>query len=342
MGEISSSRRRLRIGACLSLTGKYSRFGNQAAMGLKAWRALAQDVELIVMDDGGDPARLGACIRQLARKCDLLLGPYSTQLMRAAGPAVAETGAVLWNHGAAGDDVQAAWPGHVVSVLTPISRYAAPLLLRLADQAVRAPLWVAEGRGSFGKQAAAGARKLAPTLGLHVERSGPGDALPLVASPQPWDLLCAGSFEEDVAMVEHARRLAWPPRTLCAVAAGVRQFGAAVANPTGVYGIAQWLPGHAIAPVVGPAEADFLAAYSRVSSDPPDYTAVQAAAAAVIATHCAEVAGSVEPITLWETAALLDTSTLFGDFSIDAASGVQSKHETVLVRWTSDKLTAAE
>lgn len=311
-------------------------------MGLNAWRSLAKDVELMVEDDGGDPGRLGACIRQLARSCDLLLGPYSTQLMWAAGPAVAETGALLWNHGAAGDDVQAAWPGRVVSVLTPTSRYTAPLLLRLADQVVRAPLWIAEGRGSFGKQVAAGAQKLALMLGLHVERLGAEDVLPSVESPEPWDLLCAGSFKEDVAMVKHARSLAWRPRILCAIAAGVSEFGAAVANPEGVYGIAQWLPGHVTAPVIGPAEADFLAAYSRLSSETPDYTAVQAAAAAVLATHCAELAGSVEPGTLWETAARLDTRTLFGDFRIDPISGVQSKHETVLVRWTPDRLAAAD
>ena len=82
---------RLVIGACLSLTGRYSRFGRQAADGLKAWRALmGDDVEVRVEDDGSDPERIAPDLRQLATECDLLLGPYSTQLMREAGRAIAE------------------------------------------------------------------------------------------------------------------------------------------------------------------------------------------------------------------------------------------------------------
>lgn len=311
-------------------------------MGLRAWHSLAQEVQLTVEDDGSDPGRLEAGIRGLARSCDLLLGPYSTQLMRAAGPVAAETGALLWNHGSAGDDVQAAWPGRIVSVLTPASRYATPLLRRLADQVIRAQLWIMEGRGSFGRQVAAGAEKLAQRLGLKVERLQVGDLRPSVGARLPWDLFCAGSFEEDAAIVTQAAGLAWPPRTLCAVGAGVSEFGAAVANPEGVYGLAQWIPGQVASPNLGPAEADFLTAYSRLGGGPPDYPAVQVAAAAVLATQCAQVAGSVDPETLWSTAARLDTSTLFGGFRMDPMSGAQSKHETVLVRWTREGLAAAE
>ena len=34
-----------------------------------------------------------------------------------------------------------------------------------------------------------------------------------------------------------------PPRQVCAIAAGVREFGRAVDDPEGVFGIAQWSPG---------------------------------------------------------------------------------------------------
>ena len=42
---------RLRIGACLSLTGRFAQFGRQAAIGLEAWRSLNGDADLIVEDD---------------------------------------------------------------------------------------------------------------------------------------------------------------------------------------------------------------------------------------------------------------------------------------------------
>jgi len=70
----------------------------------------------------------------------------------------------------------------------------------------------------------------------------------------------------------------------------------------------------------------------------PDYPAAQALAAAVLAAHCARQDG--DSTVLWSAAAALDTETLFGGFRIDPATGVQVKHEAVLVRWTQEGLTA--
>jgi hypothetical protein len=61
---------------------------------------------------------------------------------------------------------------------------------------------------------------------------------------------------------------------------------------------------------------------------------VQAAAGAVLAAHCAGLAGGTSREDLWSAAAGLDASTLFGTFKIDALSGAQVGHQTVLVRWT--------
>lgn len=327
------------IGACLSLTGRYARFGRQAAAGLEAWRELSSDAEVRIEDDCSDPGRLPEGFRRLAAVCDLHLGPYSTILMRAAVQAASEIGCLLWNHGGAGDDVQALSPGRIVSVLTPASRYAEPFLRHLAGREPLAPLWIVAGRGRFGQQVAAGAQALAHRLGLRSAAQSRG-ALPSSDAPGTWDLLCAGSFEEDVETVIRARALAAPPRTICAVAAGVQAFGTEVANPEGVYGVAQWFPGRAGVPDLGPAEADFLAAYAALTGGRPDYPAVQAAAAALLASHCAQVARSVEPGALWSVAAGLDVDTFFGRFKIDPATGVQSGHETVLLRWTPEGLAA--
>lgn len=309
--------------------------------GLEAWCALDGDAQLIVEDDGSDPGQLTARLRRMASRCDLLLGPYSTQLMRAAGRFVAETDHLLWNHGGAGDDVDAARPGRIVSVLTPASRYAEPFFRGTAVGTVRVPVWIGEGRGSFARQVAAGADLLARRLGLETVRIGPGGSLPGEDGPGTWDLFSAGSFEEDVVMVARAQALARPPRVVCAVAAGVREFGAAVASSAGVYGIAQWFPGRSVDPDLGPKEVDFLAAYSKLAGGPPDYPAVQAAAAAALAAYCARAAGGVKPDALWRMAAGLDTSTLFGGFRIDPVTGVQVKHETVLVSWTPNGLMLA-
>lgn len=327
----------LRVGACLSLTGPYARFGVQAAAALQAWRDLDGDAEVEIEDDGGDQMRLAAELHALAGRCDLLLGPYSTRLMRAAIPVGVDAGALLWNHGGAGDDVQTAAPGHVVSVLTPASRYARPYVRLLATRDPRARLRVVAGAGGFGRQVCAGAESAARAAGLRVCRdlpdAEPGDA---------WDLLCAGAFEEDLALLKGVRALPHPPRLVCAVAAGVREFGEAMADPEGILGVAQWFPGGDVAPDAGPAERAFLAAYGERTGLLPDYPAVQAVAAASLAVHCARASAGVDRGSLWAAAAALDCTTMFGTFGIDPVSGEQIGHETVLVRWSVEgRLTRA-
>ena len=168
-------------------------------------------------------------------------------------------------------------------------------------------------------------------------RLGPGDALPS-GRPEQWDLFSAGSFEEDVALVRRARAASVPPRVVCAVAAGVREFRAVAGDVDGTFGVGQWFPGAAPipaqVPVLGPAEADFLAAYSALTGAVPDYPAVQAAAAAVLAVHCARLSGGSTRDLLWDAALALDTRTMFGDFRIRPGDGVQAGHQIVLVRWT--------
>jgi hypothetical protein len=262
-----------------------------------------------------------------------MLGPYSTGLTRAAATLARDLDVLLWNHGGAGDDVQALSPGRIVSVLTPASRYLEPFLGHLTGQEPPAPLWIVAGRGRFGRQVAAGAQRTAARLGVETVRLD-GDAARLFSGvPAVWDLACAGSFDEDVAAVRVARGLTRPPRSVCAVAAGVHRFAAAVDDRAGIFGVAQWVPGGVHAADVGPVEADFLSAYRDLSGQTPDYPAVQAAATAALALHCARLSDSVAPDALWAAATHVDLSTFFGRFRIDPVSGVQAAHQTVLVRW---------
>jgi ABC-type branched-subunit amino acid transport system substrate-binding protein len=325
---------RLVVGACLSLTGRYGRFGRQAADGLRAWQALTgEDVEVRVVDDRSDPDRIAAGLGKLAVACDLLLGPYSTQLMREAGRVIAELDGLLWNHGGSGDDVQAACPGRIVSVLAPTSRYAAPFVRARAAEPERAALWVVRGRGRFGRQVSSGAKAEAERLGIEaIERLNDQDHW-LEDVPEVWDLFSAGVFEDDIAIVNETLLTERRPRVVCSIAAGVRDFASMVEDPAGIFGIAQWFPGRNQPVELGPTEQDFLAAYRRLAGGWPDYPAVQAAAGAVLAVHCAEIAESLSPDALWATATELQTTTLFGPFGVDPETGVQTSHTPVLTRW---------
>ena len=330
------SARRLRIGAGLSLSGRHARFGRQAAAALDVWRTWDGAADLVVEDDRGDPRELAAALERLAPTCDILLGPYSTHLMRTAGDVAAELDRLIWNHGGSGDDVEAAHPGHIVSVPTPTSRYAEPFVRHIARDRETGRLWLVHGKGSFGRQVVAGAEATARAVGVDTVRIAPGDEPPVAGH-----LFSAGSFDEDVETVRRARQALRPPRTLCAVAAGVREFGAAIDDAEGIYGVGQWFPGGGHTVALGPAEADFTAAFQRHAGFPPDYPAVQAAATAVIAAHCARFAGGTDRELHWAAAAELHTTTLFGAFEIDPCTGAQTGHEAILTRWMRNGLTAA-
>ncbi|MEU7862307.1 ABC transporter substrate-binding protein [Nonomuraea sp. NPDC049141] len=326
---------RLRLGACLSLSGEYARFGGQARLALDIWRSTADAVDLLIEDDGSDPERVETLLPRLAAECDLLLGPYSTLLTRRAGTIAAAMDRLIWNHGGAGDDVETAHPGHVVSVLTPASRYADPFIRHLAARRDPHPLRILQGKGSFGRQVADGAEHMAHSLNIRTARLGPTDIRTL-PSPEAWSLFCAGSFEEDVETVTSARSLPTPPQTVCAVAAGVRDFGAAIGDPVGVYGVGQWFPGGGDRVELSMTEDDFLTAYRERAGSLPDYPAAQAVAAAAIATHCARQAGSTAREALWSAATSLETTTLFGAFKVDPRTGAQVGHRVALIRWDTE------
>jgi Periplasmic binding protein len=331
---------RLRIGACLSLSGRFAQFGRQAAVGLKAWSSLDEAADVIVEDDRSDRRTLEALLPGVAAHCDILLGPYSTLLMRAAGSIAAESGWLIWNHGGSGDDVELAHPGHVVSVLTPTGRYAEPFLRYLAGEVDHPEnLCVIQGPGSFGRQVAEGAAAMAPGFGLRAVRVEP-EGFPPPGLSAKWALFSAGVFEQDAQTVQEVCRLASPPRWVCTVSAGVREFAQVVDDPDGVFGVAQWFPGRETAVLIGPQEEEFLRRCAAGGLVQPDYPAAQAAAAAVIAAHCGRLAGGTRSGDLWAAAAALDTSTLFGGFRMDPVTGTQVGHETTLVRWENRELAA--
>ena len=340
MDAASGTSKRLRVGACLSLSGRFSPFGRQAAHGLRVWAALDGQADVLIEDDASDVHRLQALLPSVAARSDLLLGPYSTVLMRAAGDMAAESGWLLWNHGGSGDDVETAHPGQLVSVLTPTSRYMEPFLSQLAEEAEPTQeLRIVHGKGRFGRQVASGADAYARHRGFTRISMGPADAILANDLPEDWILITAGTFEEDTETVMRARRLARAPRVTCAVAAGVRGFSHAVERPDGTFGIAQWFQGSGHMALLGPDERNFLDAY-HAAREMPDYPAIQAAAAASIAVHCARQTGSTDRDHLWPAAAALDTSTLYGAFKIDQTTSAQVNHRTVLTRWVEGELVA--
>jgi hypothetical protein len=329
---------RIRVGVCLSLSGRYARFGCQAAWALEVWRTLDGHVDLVIEDDQSDPQALRRILPRVADGSDVLLSPYSTQLVRTAAAMASAEGWLLWNHGGSGDDLENSHAGHLVSLLTPASRYPEPFIQQVLN-GQELELWIVSGKGSFGRQVAEGADQAAQRAGIRTRRLEHGGAWPSSSPSAPWALFSAGTFEQDVATVRRAQHYPNPPATICVVAAGVQEFAREVDHPEGIYGVGQWFPGAvANSPEIGPSETTFLTAYTAHAKTRIDYPGVQAVAGAALAVYCARQAGTTAPEKLWAQAAVLDTATLFGAFKIDPVTGAQVKHQAVLVCWADGEL----
>jgi hypothetical protein len=316
----------------LSLSGRFAQFGVQAANALSLWSELDGASDVTIEDDRSDPDAVNDALTRAAVRSDILLGPYSTQLARRAAQLAREADWLLWNHGGSGDDVEASAPGHLVSILTPTSRYAEPFIRRIAADGLEQALWIWHGPGRFGRQVAQGAAASARQAGIEAVIVGADGKIEPTA--MPWHLFVAGTFEDDVAAVRQALAMARPPRLVCSVAAGVRSFKSALGRePTGTFGVGQWFPGTTPPAALGPDEGTFLRAYAKAFGGPPDYPAAQAVGAAVIAAHATRLAGGTSRDEVWPIATQLDTSTLFGAFAVDPITGMQLKHESALVKW---------
>jgi ABC-type branched-subunit amino acid transport system substrate-binding protein len=277
--------------------------GAQAHAGLTAW-ARRTGTRLLVLDDGSSPDQAARAHEKLhARGCRFVLGPYGSDSARSV--AAARAGEVVWNHGAAADDVQR-MPG-VVSVPSPASRYLVELARAVAALRMSPRLAVRTANGRFPAFAREGLERAAPALGVELVRDVDDADAVLFCGPLRWEL-------------ERLRPLLGRNLLLGAVSAGLAAFPQLLgADPDGVLAPVQWHPGVESAPEVGPTLVEV-----------EDYVAAQAYAACLIAEHCVEL----RPDRPLVAARALRTTTFFGAFELDP-DGLQVGHRLAVVRWQS-------
>jgi branched-chain amino acid transport system substrate-binding protein len=132
-------------------------------------------------------------------------------------------------------------------------------------------------------------------------------------------------------MVRGLRERGQSPALLAAVAAGIPAFGHELGEAAErVLGSVQWWP-TADAPKIGPSGIDFVTRYRCRTGREPSYPAAQAAGAGYLA-HAAHGLGlEAEDVSKWTT------STLLGDFALDAAWR-QVGHRVTTVCWQGGRM----
>ncbi len=291
----------LKVGAPLSLSGRYAVQGRSARAGLEAW-ARDEAVEFVVRDDESSAEVAVAVHRRLSGECSFVLGPYGSDLTRAVARDAA--GRAVWNHGAAADDVQRL-PG-VVSVPSPASEYLVAVASVVSALRPHPAICVLTAQGRFPTCARRGVEAAAPALGVDLtDDPAVADAL-LLCGPVAWE-------------IEHIRRHRGRPGLLIgAVSPGLSEFPSLFGDdPEGLLAPVQWHPALMTQPELGPPTVDLA-----------DYVAAQAYAAALISSHCHRI----RPDDPSAAAKQLQTCTFFGGFRL-AADGLQVGHQLSVVQW---------
>ncbi len=354
----------LKIGLSLALTGRYASMGRQA---LAALRLLVDEtngqggikvgiqrlkVDLVCHDDGSQPDRCGEIYRHLCfdKGADIILSPYGSDLVRVAGAIVEQAGMVMVNHGGAADDIyQAGWR-MVVGVLSPASSYFEQLALLIAGLKFwRKRVALVSSPSKFAEAVIEGFR--ARCSGPAIRRRGVRIRLKrVVARRDPTTLaeifnqirqtrsnvlVSAGSFEEDVSLMQAAVESSCNLPVLACVAAGVSAFGRLMGpSADGIVGPSQWEPDAVADPELGPNSSEFA---RRMAATNPavgcDYPAAQAYAGALLALEAVRRVGTLDQLKLRQAFNDLRTRTCYGDFAIDPTTGRQIAHKVLLVQW---------
>ena len=316
----------MRAGAPVPFTGRYAMQGRQMAAGLRLW-AHRSAASLVLEDDQSRPERAVSIFRELSdQQCDLVLGPYGSDSVRAVAAAAPE--APIWNHGAAADDVQ--WRANVVSLPTPASRYLVALGRLLAQLRPGAAVAVVAAGGRFADHAWRGFRAEAGAIGLEVVGRFTFSEAAAALHPDGVDaVLAVGPVAEEVTLFRQlaAHGSSW---LLGGVSPGLAGFADALGgDPEGLLAPVQWHPSLGRSPALGPGSAQVLDDARLMGMPGLDYVAAQAYAAALVASHCQER----HPGDPGRAARQLRTSTFFGDFELDPQTGAQRGHRLAVVRW---------
>jgi branched-chain amino acid transport system substrate-binding protein len=370
------------MGIPVSLSGQFQVQGRQALAGIRAWVAavnragglLVADLQwrfpvaLIHYDDASSPETARQVTERLILedRVDLLFGPYSSVLSRAAAGVAEEYQQVLWNQGGSSDNIHRRGFRWVVSVLSPASEYLTglPHLVRRADPQANRLAVIRAATGAFPRAVASGVERQAAELGFQKvahEEFDPAtedfsNILDRVEGQRPDLLLAVGRIENDLALARQlVERWGFPngskrgskpgsqpdaPGAVALVATPIQQFQEALGpGVEGFIGPSQWESGGGSPQHYGPTAERILESlrqegqFTPDSSDSADYPLMQAYAAGLVAQRCVEEAGTLEPEALRETAGEQDFATFYGRFKIDPDSGRQIGHSVVIVQW---------
>ena len=359
---------KLTIGLSLSLSGEYASMGRQSEAALRLFVAdtnagggiqiegIRHEVALECVDDQSRLERTAEIYRALCfgGRTNIVFGPYSSALARAAAPLAEEAGMVMVNHGGAGDDLYQRGHRMIVGVLTPASEYLTGVARLLGTlQLWRKRVAIVCSPGRFARLVAGGFERAcgdrrARRRGLRVRLKYIGAFDPERTPNLIIDglrrnrinaIVSAGSYEYDLAVMRLGTSAHLNIPVIGCVAAGVTRFRDDLGEiGEGIIGPSQWEKQADITPEIGPSSTEFVhriwaQRLNTGGDDGCDYPAAQAYAAGLVTLAAIRLADSLDQERIRAAISDLHTTTFFGNFAIDAVTGRQTGHKMLLIQW---------
>ena len=366
----------IRIGASISLSGKYAVEGETSLVGALAVVNWINDnggievagkrykVELVYYDDESNPERVVALVEKLIREdgVKFLLAPYSSGLTAKAAPIADKYGVIMVSHGGASDKIFQQGYRYVVQVLTPASLYFKSTLdmVRAIDPDAKR-LAIVYKESEFARTVAEGAKRYAEQLGFEIVFFGsyPADATDLtpvlleLKAARPEIVIGGGHFQDGVLLVKQMAEVGVKAKLIGLLVAPAKpEFYEALGElAEGIVYPSQWEPGVAYSPEnlppgyewYGPTAEEFVEYFRAVAAErgKPDlgisYHAAEAGAAVLFIVKAIEEAQSLDPDRVRDAMSNLKLYTFFGKLQIDPDTGLQIAHDMVVAQWQNGK-----
>lgn len=340
----------IRIGASISLTGRYERTGAEMNHGYELCAEkinaeggiLGRPIEFVIYDDQSDPETGAKLYEKLITedKVDLILGPYSSPVTIPSSAVTERLGYPMIASGASSSDIWARGFKYVFGVYT-----MAPFYLEgavdIAKKEGLTKVAILTEDGAFALDAVRGAREFAEQAGLqiaHYEEYG-RDVTDLSAAISKAkaagaEVLLGGTYGPDSELIiRQSKELGFKPRMFAfTVGPALPDFAVNLGEDAElIFGATQWEPS-----VKAPGVGEFVKVYQERYGYEPGYHAAGGFGACELLKQAVEKAGSVDQAKIRDALQELDTSTVYGRYKVDE-TGAQIAKPSYLIQWQGGK-----
>jgi branched-chain amino acid transport system substrate-binding protein len=344
----SAETKPVRIGATVSLEGKFKEPSAMIQGGYKLWESqvnkrggiLGRPVQLVLYDDKSDEKLVRQFYEKLIKedKVDLVFSPYGTPLTLLASEISEKHGYVMIASGASGEKIWKRGYKNVFGMYATADRYFIGLLDLMARNGLKTVAVLYEN-SSFNIDVAAGVESWAKRFGLKVAfskgyKTGKTDLpglLSEVRAVNPDGILLSAYPLDGYLLLNLMEQEKYRPKVVgITIAPSHPDFYKDAGNMAeGVFGPSQWEPDERIP---FPGTKNFIRDYKSLTDNIPTYHAGSSYASCQIIENAVTHNKSFDQKKIRDFISSYDTVTVIGRFKVDHL-GKQIGHNPLLIQW---------